>query len=213
MQDILVYGSGGHSKVTIDLLEKLQEFNIKGILDDNKEQWGKEYFGYKILGGINILEETSKDCKIAIGIASPKTRQKVFEAVQRKGYSVPTLIHPTACIAKGVVMEEGVIVMAHAVINADAKIGKGTVINTSAIVEHECDIGDFTHICPGTHLAGKVIVKDNAFVGLGSCIIEFNEIGEGAIVGAGSVVTKNVPPNTTVVGNPARILKKNDSNS
>ena len=52
-------------------------------------------------------------------------------------------------------------------------------------------------------------VRKNASIGSGCTILGGVEIGENAMVGAGSVVTKNVPANAVVVGNPARIIKKN----
>lgn len=53
----------------------------------------------------------------------------------------------------------------------------------------------------------RTIVRRGASIGTGATILGGLEIGERAIIGAGAVVTKNVPPNSTVVGNPARVLK------
>ncbi len=53
----------------------------------------------------------------------------------------------------------------------------------------------------------KTVVKKGASIGAGSVILPGITIGENAMVGAGSVVTKDVPPNAVVAGNPARVIK------
>ena len=52
-----------------------------------------------------------------------------------------------------------------------------------------------------------VVIDDDAFIGARSIILKGVNIGQGAVVGAGSVVTKDVPPHTIVAGNPAKIVK------
>jgi len=54
------------------------------------------------------------------------------------------------------------------------------------------------------------LIKRGASIGSGSTILSKVTVGENAIVGAGSVVTRDVPPNTIVAGNPARVLRKID---
>jgi acetyltransferase-like isoleucine patch superfamily enzyme len=55
---------------------------------------------------------------------------------------------------------------------------------------------------------GEVIIEDGCDVGMGSIILPRVKIGEGSIIGAGSVVTKNIPPYSVVAGNPAKSLRK-----
>lgn len=54
---------------------------------------------------------------------------------------------------------------------------------------------------------GEVHIEDNVFIGVNTCICNSVTIGEGAIVGAGSVVTKDIPPYQVWAGNPARYIK------
>ena len=66
------------------------------------------------------------------------------------------------------------------------------IINTKALVEHECVVGDFAHIAVGAVLCGQVVVGEGAFVGANATVIQCREIGSNEIVPAGEVVRKNM---------------------
>ena len=98
--------------------------------------------------------------------------------------------------------------MAGAIVNTAAKIGKNVILNTGCIVEHHNQIGDHVHIAPGATFGGDVRILEGVFVGLGAKVLPQTTVGEWSIVGAGSVVTKNVSARTIVVGVPAKAIKK-----
>jgi acetyltransferase EpsM len=85
-------------------------------------------------------------------------------------------------------------------------MGSGVIINTSAVIEHECQIHDSVHIAPSATLAGNVTVKRGAFIGANAVLKQGVTIGERAVVGAGSVVLQDIPDFTTLVGNPGRFI-------
>jgi UDP-perosamine 4-acetyltransferase len=76
-------------------------------------------------------------------------------------------------------------------------IGDNRIVNTGAIVDHDCLIGGHVHVAPGAM----------AHIGTAAAIIQGIKIGAGVIIGAGSVVIRDVPPEKKAVGNPARILE------
>jgi len=111
------------------------------------------------------------------------------------------------------VIGEGAIFCAYTTITSNAKIGRYFHANIYSYVAHDCVIGDFVTFAPDVHCNGGVIVEDYAYVGTGAILRQGTTvkplvIGRGAVVGMGAVVTKSVAPFTTVVGNPASLLKK-----
>jgi serine acetyltransferase len=98
-------------------------------------------------------------------------------------------------------------VAAQAAICAEARIEDLAIINTGAIVDHECVVGTGAHICPGVHLAGRVRIGACAFVGIGANVIQCLSVGDHAIIGAGAAVIFDVPAEATVVGVPGRVIK------
>ena len=85
-------------------------------------------------------------------------------------------------------------------------IGDGTLVGhnvTIATLNHDYNPNNRASITPKPVKIGK-----NVWIGSDSTILPGVEIGDGAIIGAGSVVTKSIPANTIAAGNPARIIRK-----
>lgn len=107
----------------------------------------------------------------------------------------------------------GAIFCPNTMVTSNAKIGKFFQCNIYGYVAHDCVIGDFVTFAPGVRCNGRVHIEDYAYIGTNAIIREGTEekplrIGKGAVVGMGAVVTKDVPPGATVVGNPARQMRK-----
>jgi len=94
------------------------------------------------------------------------------------------------------------------VINAGSEIGICAIINSCAVVEHDCSVGAFSHISPGTILCGGVSIGSGAHVGAGAVVRQQLSIGHNSIIGMGSVVTRDIPENVIAFGNPCKIEKK-----
>ena len=212
MKKIIIYGASGHGKVICDILEKCKR-QIKGFIDDDSKKWGLNFFRYKILGGYDYLNDIDRDqYEIIIGIGDNNTRESISGKISKEEIKFGIAIHPSAQIAKNVIIKEGTVIMANAVINPDTRIGKHCILNTSSSVDHDCDLGDFVHISPGACLGGNIKVSKCSWIGLGASIKNNVIIGENSIIGAGAVVINDIPNNVIVVGNPAKILETNNKN-
>jgi sugar O-acyltransferase (sialic acid O-acetyltransferase NeuD family) len=139
-----------------------------------------------------------------VAIGSNAARRKVGDVLEDD--RCPLVIHPRAVVSRYAALGAGTLLCAAAVVQTDAKIGRHVIVNTGAVVEHDCIIADFVHLAPRTVLGGSVQIGVAAFIGIGAIILPGVRIGEGAVVGAGAVVLKDVVAHSVVVGNPARVI-------
>lgn len=129
------------------------------------------------------------------------------DLMTRHGLRVEPLVHPLSFIASSAVLGDGTQILAHALVAADAHLGAACIVNHKASVDHECQLADGVHVAPMATLCGCVNVAACAMIGAGAVVLPRLHIGRGSIVGAGAVVTRDVPDQVIVVGNPATILR------
>lgn len=207
---VIIIGGGGHARVLIDAL-LLQSFEIIGFTDPNQQMVTRKIQNIPYLGDDNKIDQYSP-AKIQLvngigSIGTTKLRKQVYENFKDKGYSFASVWHPSAIISTDVKMDEGVQIMAGAIIQAGCHIGRNTLINTKASVDHECLIAAHVHIAPGAVLSGGVEIEESVHIGTGAILIQRVHVFHHSIVGAGSVVIKDVPANCTVYGVPAKEVK------
>ena len=209
-RNVFIFGASGQAKVAADIL-RLSGYHILGFID---KESGKEnkLFGIPILGDdggprTTHLLRGGVDYFVAIG--NNDIRERVTERVQNSVGKAPVnAIHPDAVVSQFAKMGEGNFINCGVKINTGAVIGNHTIINTSATVDHDCTLDDYVQLGPGVHLAGVVSVGRSAYLWTGAMLIPKIKIGPGSIIGAGAVVTDNIPARVTAVGAPAKIIKR-----
>jgi sugar O-acyltransferase (sialic acid O-acetyltransferase NeuD family) len=201
--EVAVLGSGGHAKVVVEaILARTPERRII-LLDDSAEAAGRSIFGIPVTGRRDQLDG-HPGVAVALGIGDNLARSRVMQWLQERGRRLETVVHPAAVIAGSVTVGAGAFVGAGAVAIAEARIAAGAIINTSASVDHDCEIGEAAHIAPGVRLCGNVSVGERSLIGVGSVIRPGTKVAADVIVGAGSVVVADIASRGTYVGNPAR---------
>jgi len=133
-------------------------------------------------------------------------RRHLCESILARAGRLPVVAHPAATVSATAAIGAGTILSAGVIVQSNTRIGRFCVLNTACTVDHDNIVGDSVSIAPGAHTAGRVTICDEAFIGLGSVIINGVTVGARASVGAGAVVVRDVPEGVTVVGNPARPL-------
>lgn len=208
---ILVFGASGHAKVVLDLIEKASKCDVGGLFDDNRALLGSTVLGYEVMGDKDeLLAQTGtlKEYPVVVAIGNNAIRVRVAaELIANKKHLCEALIHPSAQIAHGVQIGRGSVVMAGAIINADACVGSNVIVNTGATIDHDCIIGDGVHVAPGVTLCGGIKVGENTLVGAGAVVSPNLRIGSNVTIGAGATVLQDIEDGLTVVGSPARPIK------
>lgn len=212
-ESIIFWGALGHAKV---LKDSIRHKNIKLVaLFDNNSDVKSPFYNVPIYyknEGFEKWYSTINNNKIyfaiAIGGDKGKVRMDIHNYLENKGLLPYTIIHDSSFIAENVIIGDGSQILAKSAICVDTSIGKECIINTGATVDHECILGDGVHICPGANVAGCVEIKSYSMIGTGAIILPRIKIGKKCIIGAGAVVTKDIPDDTIVVGNPARKLER-----
>jgi sugar O-acyltransferase (sialic acid O-acetyltransferase NeuD family) len=204
---LALLGASGHGKVVADAA-LLAGWGEVIFFDD---VWPDVFSAgpWPVIGNSQcLIEQNSKYDGVVVAIGENGSRLKKMTLFQELGLPIVTIIHPSSVISQYARVGKGTAVCAGAVINPFAEIGCGSIINTAATIDHDCKIADGVHVSPGAHLGGGVQVGKSTWVGLGATIKQGIQIGENSIVGMGAVVVCDVPSGVTVVGVPAREMRK-----
>ncbi len=210
----VILGCGGHGRVVLDVLMNSRTCEVAGFVDSNRELTGRRIDGIEVLGHPSDLPDIRRRLgtdHAIVAIGDNGVRRAFADRLDRLGFDLINAIHPSANLARNVTLGTNIVIAAGALVSAHCQIGDSVILNTGCIVDHESLIGTATHICPGARLAGRVTVESGAFVGIGATIIQSIRVGYEAVVGAGAVVTTDVPPMSTVVGVPAKVIKRSEA--
>lgn len=211
MKKIYALGVGHNTPVFIDLALDCG-YEIVGLYHYNGDKTGEVDHGYKILGSFDDLfsRKSLQGLNFLLTMGDSKIRTELSKKIISKGGLVPTLIHPTSIISKfAKISDVGVYISAFSFVQADSSVGDNTVVLSHVNISHTTHIGKGCFLAGGSIIGAYTNMEDDVFIGQGALSIsgKVATIGHGAYVGARSLLTKNVPPNTVVAGIPAKVIK------
>jgi UDP-perosamine 4-acetyltransferase len=194
-----VIGAGGHAKVVIATIRALG-MSVAAVWDDDPMRVGTELAGVPVVGSTASVPDGSS---AVIAVGSNLSRREIARRMQ--GLRFLSIVHPVAVVHESVVVGAGSVLFAGAIVQPGARLGEHVIVNTAATIDHDCELEDYVHVCPGSHLAGHVHLGEGVLMGIGSSAIPNSEVGPWAVIGAGAVVVRSVPAGVTAVGCPARV--------
>ncbi|MBM0637137.1 UDP-N-acetylbacillosamine N-acetyltransferase [Campylobacter sp. VicNov18] len=192
-EKIYIYGASGHGLVCEDVARSMG-YKECIFLDDFK--------------GVGFDPSLPKyDCFVAIG--DNKIRKKIYEKLLKNGFKIVNLIDKSALVSPSAIIKEnaGILIMPYAVVNAKAKIEKGVILNTSSVIEHECVVGEFSHVSVGAKCAGNVKIGKNCFLGINSCVLPNLTLADNSILGGGATLIRSEKEQGVFIGVPAKRKK------
>jgi sugar O-acyltransferase (sialic acid O-acetyltransferase NeuD family) len=216
MSDWVICGAGGLGREIRAYLRSYfstlvdGDENFLGFIDDGKPE-GAPVGDSKILGNRTALISMTRPTSVLMGIAGPAAKASLYAELSQNPHLIfPILVHPLARVEPSAVLKAGTIVSPHCDVSIDVSLGLCVFVNVGTQIGHDSVLGDFCSVMPHTDISGNSTVGDRCFVGAGARIFQGLTIGSDATVGIGSVVLNNVPSRCTVMGYPAKIIKKEE---
>ncbi|MNQ33455.1 putative acetyltransferase EpsM [compost metagenome] len=209
---MLVVGAKGFAKEVLEIL--IQSDNIDNIAfydDINLEIGDLLYNRFPILKNENQVRDFFEKFgnKFTIGVGGPALRKRLYDKFIMLGGDFTSTISKNAIIGSfGNQINKGSNLMQNVVLTNDIYIGIGVIINQISSIGHDVKIYDFCEICPNVAISGNCEIGEFSFIGTGAIILPKVKIGKNVIVGAGTLVSKDLPDNCVAVGIPAKIIKQ-----
>jgi sugar O-acyltransferase (sialic acid O-acetyltransferase NeuD family) len=212
MKQLIIIGAGGFGREVIEWAQHCpayrKEWEIGGFVDDRPDALDAfPEYGLKVLGNTREYEPRPDEVYL-IALGKPTLRAAMRNRFEQKGAKFTRLIHESCVIGRRVQLEPGVILCPRITLTCDISIGANTALNINTAVGHDASIGSDCQISSFCDITGYVRVGNGVFMGSRASIIPGKRVGDGTVVGAGSVVVSNIPANVTVFGSPARLLTR-----
>lgn len=211
LKKIYALGIGHNTPVCLDLAHAC-DYVVAGLYHYKEGRTGEYDHGFRILGSFDDLfsQESLHGMNFLLTMGDNDTRACLLEKILSRGGCVPTLIHPTAVISHFAKIDNvGVCIYPFTYVQADAVVGKNTILLSHVNIVHNTIIGENCFFAGGATLGAYTTVGNNVFVGQDALVVsaKVKNIGNRALIGARSLVIKDVPENAVVAGSPAVIIR------
>lgn len=213
MKDLVIIGAGDFGREVSWVVERINQnkktWNLLGFVDDNPSIQNEDIDGYSVLGTLSYFNKNSKEIYVVCSIGTGAIRKKVMDRVSAiPGVFLATLIDPAAIIGRNVKIGAGCVVCAGSILAISTILHDNVIINLNCTIGHDTILNEFCTVHPGSNISGKVQLQSCVDVGTGTKIIQGITVCNFCVLGAGTVVVKDIREPGTYVGIPAKLLTK-----
>ena len=209
MERYFLYGCGGIGCELADYLSSRERADII-FIDDNDSL--KTVYGFPVLSLREALDRYPlPEVGVTVTVGEPAVREAISARLGELCVPEKTIDLSAYHSTSTVTIAPGTILHISSVMTVRTEIGRSCLINKGAVIGHDCRIGDHCVISPNVTVGGGVVIGSGCFIGSGAVIRNNVTIGAETIIGMGAVVTKDVESEVVLVGNPGRVLRKNET--
>lgn len=206
-EKIIIYGAGGLGREILQLVRLTlcpKGARVLGFVDDHVAP-GTVLNDAAVLGDGSLLDTMTEPFSLILGFAYPEGKKEKYGQFKKNPLiSFPSVVHPSAYVSEYARMGEGTVIAASCNISVDTSLGVCVFFNTGVLLGHDSTVGDFTSVMPLSAISGNVAIGEGCLIGAQSAIKQGIKIGRSCVVGMGSIVLRDIPDDSTVLGNPAK---------
>jgi sugar O-acyltransferase (sialic acid O-acetyltransferase NeuD family) len=209
VRDLLVVGAGGFARETVEAVRAVNArrptWRLRGLLDDSTALHGSEVGGVPVIGPIELVHVHSA-ARIVLTTGRPDnyvSRPLIAARLGLPDERYATIVHPSATVGVTCSVGAGSVLLAHVDLTADVAVGRHVAVMPQVVLPHDARVDDFATLASGVRIGGACHVAEGAYIGAGVCVREHLTVGARALVGMGSLVTRNVPSERLWMGSPA----------
>lgn len=213
MQKVILLGGGGFAREVLETIEDINRhtnnhIEILGfVYEGGEREKGTLIHGLPVLGDLSELRGIGlSEISLVSAVGRAVWRKKLVKESKGMGAKFIDIIHPSTHISKWAKIGEGAIIQSQCIIMPEIKIGDFFVSNDNVAIGHDTVIGNFVHVNPNVNIAGGTKIEDDVFIGVKATILT-STIGEGSVIGACALVTKDVPAHVIAKGVPAKYFE------
>jgi sugar O-acyltransferase (sialic acid O-acetyltransferase NeuD family) len=212
INDLVIIGAGGFGREVAWLVEDINSkhlrWNLLGFIDEDRSKKGTYFNGYSVMGGFDDLH-FDKTTYAVCAVGSPAFKKSLIDKAELAGLSFANLTHPSVLLSSNIQLGIGNIICANTILTVNISIGNHVILNLNCTVGHDVIINNYCTCAPAVNISGNVTMDEGCEIGTNASIIQSKRIGAWSIIGAGAVVTSDLPSNCTAVGVPAKAIKTN----
>ncbi len=213
MRNLIIITAGGFGREVHFLVEEINAhtvngWEIKGFVDDDQQLVDTKVNGIPVLGSIASLRDISEDTDVAIAVGNPGLRESIYLQLRSNPLlHFPNLIHPVVTIMNSNKIGIGNIICKGSVLTVNITVGDFIIINLNCTIGHVVCLEDFCTLAPNVNLSGCVKLERGVELGTNVIVIPSKTVGSKSLIGAGGVITTDIPSNVLAVGAPAKVIR------